>query len=93
MKNPLKLWEESSGKNIMEDGRENQKYINIQFTLCAQITNQQVSTCLTVPVGGAQEVLCVTKVISMDLHCQILYEAGVKISKMISWENFEKTQF
>ncbi len=29
----------------------------------------------------------------MDLHSQILYEAGVKILKMISWENFEKTQF
>ncbi len=47
----------------------------------------------TVPVGGAQEVLCVAKVISMDLHCQILDEAGVKILKMNSWENFEKTQF
>ena len=44
----------------------------------------------TVPVGGAQEVLCVTKVISMDLPSKILCEAGVKISKMISWENFEK---
>ena len=47
----------------------------------------------TVPVGGAQEVLCVPKVFSMDLHSQIQYEAGVKILKMNSWENFEKTQF
>ena len=45
----------------------------------------------TVPVGGAQEVLCVPKVISMDLHSQISCEAGVKILKMNSWENFEKT--
>ena len=48
---------------------------------------------VTVPVGGAQEVFCVAKGFSMDLHSQILYEAGVKILKMNSWENFEKTQF
>ena len=47
----------------------------------------------TVPVGGAQEVLCVPKIFSMDLHSQIVHEAGVKILKMNSWENFEKTQF
>ena len=29
----------------------------------------------------------------MDLRSQISYEARVKISKYISWENFEKTQF
>ena len=57
------------------------------------IVNGDGVRCYTVPVGGAQEVLCVPKVISMDLHSQISHEAGVKISKMISWENFEKTQF
>ena len=29
----------------------------------------------------------------MDLHSQISYEARVKISKYISWENLKKTQF
>ena len=29
----------------------------------------------------------------MDLCSHISYEARVKISKYISWENFEKTQF
>ena len=47
----------------------------------------------TVPVGGAQEVLCVTKVILMDLHSQILFDAGENFWKMISRENFEKFQF
>ena len=47
----------------------------------------------TVPVGGAQEVWCVPKVLSMDLHSQMSYEAGVKILKMNSWEKFEKTWF
>ena len=34
-----------------------------------------------------------TKVISMDLYCQILYEAGKFFLKMNCWEYFEKTQF
>ena len=55
-------------------------------TAPSQVTDY---TCLTVPVGGAQEVLCVAKGFSMDLHSEILYEAQVKILKMNSWENFE----
>ena len=37
---------------------------------------------LKVPVGGAQKVLCVAKVIPIDLYSQKLYEAGVKVLKI-----------